>query len=51
MEENKFNSKMDVKIAFGEFLVYRNTNSFEKGIILVVTRWQNCMESDGTYFD
>ena len=42
---------MDVKNAFDEFLVSRNTNSFEKGIKSLVTRWQNCMESDGTYID
>ena len=42
---------MDVKNAFDEFLVSRNTNSFEKGIKSLVTSWQNCIELDGTYFD
>ena len=42
---------MDVKNAFDDFHVSKNTNSFEKGIKSLVTRWHICMESDGRYYD
>ena len=42
---------MDVKNAFDDFLVSKNTNSFEKGIKSLVTRWHKCMESNGKYYD
>ena len=40
---------MDVKKAVDDFLVSKNTNSFEKRIKSLVTGWHKCMESDGKY--
>ena len=42
---------MDVKSALDDFLVPKNTNSFENGIKSLVTRWHKCIESDGKYYD
>ncbi|CAD5205473.1 unnamed protein product [Bursaphelenchus okinawaensis] len=41
----------DAKNAFKNFINSRNPEFYNRGIKKLVNRWQDCIDSDGNYFD
>jgi histone-lysine N-methyltransferase SETMAR len=46
-----FNSKQAVENAFSDFIATRSPDFYAAGINKLPLRWQNCVDSLGTYFD
>jgi histone-lysine N-methyltransferase SETMAR len=51
LSEKRFANQTDVENAFKEFVESRNSEFFQTGINKLVSRWQKCVDSNGSYFD
>ncbi|CAD5230867.1 unnamed protein product [Bursaphelenchus okinawaensis] len=51
LNERIFKTPDDAKNAFKNFINSRNPEFYNRGIKKLVNRWQDCIDSDGDYFD
>lgn len=51
LNEKTFRNRTNVEDTVLEFINTRTLEFYRKGIRKLVTRWQNCIESNGSYFD
>lgn len=51
LQEKCFKNQDDAKNAFNDFIASRTPEFYETGINKLVSRWQKCIDSMGSYFD
>ena len=51
IQEKVFNDPTAAKNAFEEFIASRNSELYAIGLNKLVSRWQTCVASDGSYFN
>ena len=51
LHEKCFRNPKDAETAFNEFVVSRTTTFYDTGIRKHVSRWQKCIEANGSYFN
>lgn len=51
LQEKCFKSRDDAESAFDDFIASRTPDFYATGINKLVSRWQTCIESNGSYFD
>ena len=51
LQEKQFKKQQDAENAFKEFVDSRSTDFYTTGINKLVSRWQRCVNSNGSYFD
>lgn len=50
LRDKCFNNQKDAEAAFNDFIASRTPEFYEAGINKLVTRWEKCVESNGSYF-
>uniref|UniRef100_A0AAF5DCR7 Mos1 transposase HTH domain-containing protein n=1 Tax=Strongyloides stercoralis TaxID=6248 RepID=A0AAF5DCR7_STRER len=50
LNEKIFNNEEDIKTAFEDFIASRSQDFYQNGINKMVSRWQQCIDSTGSYF-
>ena len=51
LREKCFKNQEDAKNAFNDFIASRTSDFYSTGIKKLLSRWQNCIDSNGSYFD
>ena len=51
LREKCFKSRDDAESAFNDFIASRTPDFYANGINKLVSRWQKCVDSNGSYFD
>lgn len=51
LEDRVFKNQTDAQSAFKEFLGSRTSDFYETGIKKLISRWEKCVSSNGSYFD
>jgi hypothetical protein len=51
LREKNFKNQNDAKNAFQEFVASRSNAFYADGIKQLVSRWQKCIDANGSYFD
>ena len=51
LREKCFKNQDDAKNAFNDFIASRTPEFYETGINKLVSSWQKCIPSNGSYFD
>ena len=51
LQEKVFHSKQEAANAFQEFVKSRSTDFYTRGINKLISRWQNCVDCNGSYFN
>ncbi|CAJ0945689.1 unnamed protein product, partial [Mesorhabditis belari] len=51
LREKCFKTQDDAKNAFSDFIATRSPDFYATGINKLVSRWQECVNCDGSYFD
>ena len=51
LREKFFKSRDNAESAFNDFIASRTPDFYANGINKLVSRWQKCINSDGSYFD